>query len=97
MGKAAGDQHKRKRPRTCVGCGEESSKRTLFRVVRAPDGEVRLDPSGRAPGRGAYVCLSRSCVQQAQKKNALSRCLRVKVPPEIYEALLERCDQEEKD
>lgn len=39
---------KKQRPRTCVGCGEESPKRTLLRVIKAPDGEVRYDPTGKA-------------------------------------------------
>ena len=41
---------KKQRPRTCVGCGEESPKRTLLRVIKAPDGEVRYDPTGTAVG-----------------------------------------------
>ena len=44
---------RRKRPRTCVGCGAESPKRGLLRVVRGPDGKVAYDPTGKAPGRGA--------------------------------------------
>ena len=93
MGKESAE--KRKRPRTCVGCGEESPKRTLLRVVRTSDGEVLFDSTGRAPGRGAYVCMRRSCVLAAKKKNALSRFLRTQVPAELYDSLLERCPVEE--
>jgi predicted RNA-binding protein YlxR (DUF448 family) len=64
---------KRKRPRTCVGCGEESPKRELLRVIRTPEGEVRYDPTGRANGRGAYVCSCRECVALAKKKNSHSK------------------------
>lgn len=95
MGSETVKSEKRKRPRTCVGCGEESPKRVLLRVVRSPDGEVQVDPSGKAPGRGAYVCLQRSCVLAARKKDALSRCLRTKVSPVIYDAILDRCPTEE--
>lgn len=95
MGKQPEGKEKRTRPRTCVGCGEESPKRALFRVVRTPEGEVRLDPTGRASGRGAYVCLRRSCVLAARKKNALTRCLRAQVPSEIYDSLLNLCPVEE--
>ena len=55
MAKAAKQPVKKQRPRTCVGCGEESPKRTLLRVVRSPEGEVRYDPTGKANGRGAYL------------------------------------------
>jgi uncharacterized protein len=50
--------------RTCVGCRQVLPKRTLMRVVRAPDG-VHLDPTGKAPGRGAYVHDRRACWERA--------------------------------
>ena len=63
MAAASGAQQiKKKRPRTCVGCMEESPKRELLRVIRTPEGEVRYDPTGRANGRGAYVCARASCI-----------------------------------
>ena len=42
--------------RQCLGCREMKPKRELIRAVRSPDGEVRLDFKGKAPGRGAYIC-----------------------------------------
>ena len=36
--------------RMCVGCRESRDKRDLIRVVRSPDGEVSLDPTGKKPG-----------------------------------------------
>ncbi|MDA0676551.1 MAG: YlxR family protein [Chloroflexi bacterium] len=42
--------------RTCVVCKEKKPKRDLLRIVRTPDGEVVLDSTGRANGRGSYVC-----------------------------------------
>ena len=77
----------RKRPRTCMGCGEESPKREMVRVVRQPDGTIRVDRSGKAPGRGAYVCSDSECVAKAKKKDTLSRALKAKVPAEIYAVL----------
>lgn len=78
----------RQRPRTCVGCREEAPKREMIRVARTPDGAVLIDPSGRLPGRGAYICLNKECVANAIKKDALSKALKVKVDPETYAALL---------
>ncbi len=51
--------------RTCVGCGEVQGKRQLTRVVRAPDGRVQIDPTGKRNGRGAYVHERRACWEQA--------------------------------
>lgn len=42
--------------RTCVVCREKRPKRELLRIVRTPEGEVVVDPVGRANGRGGYVC-----------------------------------------
>lgn len=83
---------KRKRPRTCVGCGEESPKRALLRVVRAPDGTVEYDPTGRANGRGAYVCSDSNCVKLARKKNAFSRMLKTQVDGTVYDDLDKVCE-----
>lgn len=82
---------KRKRPRTCVGCGEESPKRALLRVIRTPEGEIMYDPTGRANGRGAYVCSSTDCVKLAKKKKALSRALKAQVEDSIYDKLESIC------
>ena len=62
--------------RTCVGCGEVQGKRLLLRVVRAPDGRVRIDPTGKAPGRGAYVHERRACWEHALR-GRLGHALRV--------------------
>jgi len=51
--------------RTCVGCRAVQTKRQLMRVVRAPDGHVQIDPTGKRNGRGAYVHERRSCWEQA--------------------------------
>ena len=73
--------------RQCVGCREMKPKRELVRVVRSPEGAVSLDFSGKAPGRGAYVCPDPACLRRAQKSGALSRAFGTPVPPEVYEAL----------
>jgi predicted RNA-binding protein YlxR (DUF448 family) len=47
--------------RTCVACRQVRSKRDLVRVVRAPDGKVYVDETGKANGRGVYLCRDRAC------------------------------------
>ena len=69
---------KRREPqRTCVGCREVQGKRTLIRVVRSPEG-IKVDPTGKLPGRGAYLHDRRSCWEHALKA-ALGRALRVEL------------------
>lgn len=79
----------RQRPRTCVGCREESPKRALVRIVRSPEGAVVLDERGKLPGRGAYLCVRRECLEKARKSGAIARALKTAVPESCY-ADLER-------
>lgn len=71
--------------RTCVGCREVLAKRSLTRVVRGPNG-VAIDPSGKAPGRGAYVHELRSCWDKALK-GSLNRALRTELTEKELEEL----------
>ena len=69
--------------RTCVACRTERQKRDLLRIVRAPDGSVAIDSSGRAAGRGAYICADGSCWAAALKKKSIERALGVPIPAEL--------------
>ncbi len=60
--------------RMCVGCREALAKRSLIRVVRGPDG-IRIDPSGKASGRGAYLHDRRECWEKALR-GALGQALK---------------------
>ena len=73
--------------RMCVGCREMKEKRELIRVVRSPEGEVSLDPTGKKSGRGAYVCRNAECLKRAIRQKQLERQLDVTLPPETAEAL----------
>jgi predicted RNA-binding protein YlxR (DUF448 family) len=61
--------------RMCVGCRGRASKRDLVRVARV-DGELVVDASGSAPGRGAYVHLDVGCIEGAMRSKAFDRALR---------------------
>jgi predicted RNA-binding protein YlxR (DUF448 family) len=63
--------------RTCVGCRTVLSKRQLVRLVRAAGGEVQIDPTGKAPGRGAYLHDRRECWFKALAGGALDHALKV--------------------
>ncbi len=73
--------------RRCNGCGESKPKKELVRVVRAGDGTVSLDLTGKKPGRGAYVCPSAACLAKARKAGRIARALEVSIPEEIYDAM----------
>ncbi len=73
--------------RKCVACNEMKDKRELFRVVRDKDGQVFLDSTGKANGRGAYVCRQNSCIETAFKKKGFLKAFKV-VPPEDLRLLL---------
>ena len=73
--------------RQCMGCRERMDKRALIRVVRGTDGSVSLDFSGKAAGRGAYICHKSECLKKAQKSKALDRSLEVEIPQEVYDRL----------
>ena len=75
--------------RMCVGCRQMRPKKELLRVVRTPENEIRLDRTGKASGRGAYVCPAEECLEKAQKIRALERALEHKVDPEVFERLKE--------
>jgi len=84
----------RKQPvRTCVACRTGADKRALLRFVcvhtkdDAGTAEVQLDPTGRKPGRGAYLCVNGQCFNRAYKTKALERALRCSITPDEYERL----------
>ena len=69
--------------RTCIGCRRRAAKNELLRVVAGSDADghpaVRPDPNGRAPGRGAHLHPTSECLDQAVRRRAFTRALRVKV------------------
>ena len=74
--------------RMCVGCREMKPKRELIRVVKSPEGAVSMDPTGRKPGRGAYVCKSADCLKKAIKQKQLERAFECALGEETSASLL---------
>lgn len=73
--------------RKCTGCNEMKPKKELIRVLKTTEDEIVLDKTGKKNGRGAYLCNSLACFQQAKKTKGLERSLQVKIPDELYEIL----------
>ncbi len=73
--------------RKCVGCGENKPKNNLIRIVKNKENGVKVDPTGKMNGRGAYVCADKNCIDNTRKNKKLEKTLRVGIPDEIYEEL----------
>ncbi|MFI0608766.1 MAG: YlxR family protein [Anaerolineae bacterium] len=65
--------------RRCVVCQQTAGKRGLNRVVRSTEGRVRLDRTGKAAGRGAYVCGKPACLGAAGLTQRLTHSLRLRM------------------
>lgn len=70
--------------RACVGCRKVQHKQEMIRIVRTPEGIINVDLTGKAPGRGAYLCRKPECLKIALKRRQLDRAFKTKVPADIY-------------
>lgn len=75
--------------RMCIACREMIPKKDMLRAVKNAEGEIRLDFSGKAPGRGAYICNKAECVAKLAKQKLLNRVFSADVPKEVYEGIEE--------
>ena len=75
--------------RTCVVSGEKLPKKELVRVVRDKDGNVSVDLTGKANGRGVYLKGDIEVIDKARNSKILDRKLEVNVPDNIYDELKE--------
>lgn len=73
--------------RTCIGCRTTGGQRDFIRVVKTPDGQIEVDRAGKANGRGAYVCIRRSCWDEALTKDRLGRALRTSLSSDVRDEL----------
>ncbi len=73
--------------RMCIACREGKPKRDLIRVVKNKEGVVSVDTTGKAQGRGAYLCPSLECLDKAKKTKALSRALEIDMTQEMYDEI----------
>ena len=73
----------------CVACRQMRPKKELVRVVRTPEGAVLMDKTGRANGRGAYLCPDAACLNRAVKTRALDRALETSIDAATLASLQE--------
>lgn len=73
--------------RTCIGCNSKKLKNELIRIVKNKDGKISIDKTGKASGRGAYICDNKECLEKAIKAKRLEKTFEMKISEEIYEDL----------
>ncbi len=74
--------------RTCIACRQNKPKRELVRVVKSGE-QVFADFTGKANGRGAYVCKCAECIQKLKKQKLLNRAFSCQVEDAVYDKVLE--------
>lgn len=74
--------------RTCCVCRKMMPKNDLIRVVKSADGKIFIDMTGKADGRGAYVCKDDECRNKLKKLRSLNKAFKCQVNDEVYEELL---------
>lgn len=73
-----------------MGCGEKKPKKELIRIVRTPEGEIKLDDKGKVSGRGVYICPDKKCFEKSRRAKRFERSLEVEIPDEVYAELESR-------
>jgi uncharacterized protein len=79
--------------RTCIACRSSDEKKWFIRVVRTPDGHVIVDPTGKANGRGAYLCANPECFAVARQRRRLDSALKVTLQDDDYDRLRRDFDE----
>ncbi len=75
--------------RQCIACRELKEKKTMLRIVRDREGKISLDFTGKAAGRGAYVCDSATCIAKVKKSRLLDRVFACRVEESVYSSIEE--------
>ena len=75
--------------RMCIACRQMKAKTELLRIVKRQDRVIHFDTTGKADGRGAYVCNHTDCISKLKKTRLLNKAWKMDVPFNIYEQLEE--------
>lgn len=75
--------------RQCIACRELKEKREMLRVTKQTEGNIFLDFSGKANGRGAYICDNPDCVKKLKKSRLLDKVFSCRVDESVYAAIEE--------
>lgn len=78
---------KKKVQRICVGCSAKKDKNELIRIVKQKDEIIRVDKTGKLPGRGAYICGEVDCFNKIKRTHKLENALETKISEHVYEEI----------
>ncbi len=73
--------------RTCIGCNEKKDKKELIRVVKDNQNNISIDKTGKANGRGAYICDNIECLEKAIKSKKIEKSFKMNIDESVYENL----------
>jgi len=73
--------------RTCIGCKCKKPKKEMIRIIRAPDGKIEIDKTGKKSGRGAYLCGDVKCLDIAFRENSFNKSLKQDIPRQTLDEL----------
>ena len=73
--------------RMCIACHEMKPKKEMLRIVKPKDGEVYIDFTGKAAGRGAYICDNSECIKKLRKARLLNKVFSAEIPQEVYDKI----------
>lgn len=76
--------------RTCIACRQMKPKKEMLRVVKTADGEIFADPTGKAAGRGAYICGAEECMKKLGDKKLLHKAFSTDVAQDVYSDVKEK-------
>lgn len=73
--------------RTCIGCNLKADKNSFIRIVKNKEGKITVDRTGKASGRGAYICDNIECLEKAIKGKKLEKAFEMKIEENVYDDL----------
>ena len=71
--------------RTCIGCNVQKNKSDLIRIVMNKEGNISIDKTGKANGRGAYICNNIECLEKAKKSKRIEKSLEFRVQLLVFQ------------
>ena len=75
--------------RMCIACHEMKPKKEMLRIVKPKDEDAFIDFTGKAAGRGAYICDNPDCIKKLKKARLLNKTFSAEIPLAVYEKIEE--------
>ncbi|MBE5806516.1 MAG: YlxR family protein [Clostridiales bacterium] len=73
--------------RTCIGCNDKKDKKDFIRIVKDNENNISIDKTGKANGRGAYICNNIDCLEKAIKNKKIEKSFKMVISENVYNDL----------